>query len=304
MAQGLDYALGPTGDPAHSEPANKCDLITISHGGVPSESWADAVNHLYDAGVVVVAAAGNNFYYLIDVPTHFVVYPSAFNRVITAVGATYDKTPYITNKIGEMEGNWGPESVMQKAICGYTPNVAWMKFKTINGFDIDGEGTSASTPQVVAACALWIQLYGKNSTVGWQRVEACRRALFMSASPGNGDAAYLGTGIPNLQKMLDPGLAANIVQLMQSGQIQPSPPDSVSFPFLRILLGIGPPGSEEERMYETEAAQVVLRSTNSELVNAYETFGSGATVPPNVIARLRQVMKAEPSISAALQTRL
>ena len=59
--------------------------------------------------------------------------------MITAAGATYDKTPYVTNKIGEMEGNWGPDSIMQKAISGYTPNVAWMKFKTVNGFDIDEE---------------------------------------------------------------------------------------------------------------------------------------------------------------------
>jgi hypothetical protein len=304
MAQGLDYALGPTGDPANSDPANKCDVVTISHGGVPSECWADAVNDLYDAGVVIVAAAGNNFYYLIDVPTHFVVYPSAFNRVITAAGATYDKTPYVTNKIGEMEGNWGPDSIMQKAISGYTPNVAWMKFKTVNGFDMDGEGTSASTPQVAAACALWIQLYGKKFAAGWQRVEACRLALFMSASPGNGGAAYLGKGTLNVQKMLEPGLAATVEQLMLSGQIQPSPRDTVSFPFWRMLLGIGPPGSQQERMYETEAAQVVLRSTNSELVNAYENYSSGATLPPSLIARLRQVLKAEPTISAALQARL
>ena len=32
MAQGMDYALGPTGDPANSNPANKCDVVTISHG--------------------------------------------------------------------------------------------------------------------------------------------------------------------------------------------------------------------------------------------------------------------------------
>ena len=224
--------------------------------------------------------------------------------MITAAGATYDKTPYVTNKIGEMEGNWGPDSIMQKAISGYTPNVAWMKFKTVNGFDMDGEGTSASTPQVAAACALWIQLYGKKFAAGWQRVEACRLALFMSASPGNGGAAYLGKGTLNVQKMLEPGLAATVEQLMLSGQIQPSPRDTVSFPLWRMLLGIGPPGSQQERMYETEAAQVVLRSTNSELVNAYENYSSGATLPPSLIARLRQVLKAEPTVSAALQARL
>ena len=36
---------------------------------------------------------------------------------------------------------------MKKAIAGYTPNVAWMRFRTTDGFDMDGAGTSASTPK-------------------------------------------------------------------------------------------------------------------------------------------------------------
>jgi len=295
MAQGMDYALGPSGDPANSNPANKCDVVTISHGGLPSESWADEVNNLYDAGVVVVAASGDNYS---ELPTHLVVYPSAFNRVVTAVGATYDKTPYVTSKTGELQGNWGPDDVMKKAIAGYTPNVAWMLFRTTDGFDMDGAGTSSSTPQLAAACALWIQLYGRNFAAGWQRVEACRLALFRSADPGNGSAAYLGNGILDVPKMLDPALAA------QANRVQPSPVDSVSFPFLRLLLGSGPPGSEEERMYETEAAQIVRRSTNRELVDGFHAFTRGVAMPPATIARLRQLHKAEPGISAALAARL
>jgi Subtilase family len=199
MAQGLDYALGPSGDPSNPNAANKCDVVTISHGGLPSESWADAVNHLYEAGIVIVAASGDNFS---ELPTHLTVYPSALNRVVTAVGATYDKTPYVTNKIGELQGSWGPDSVMEKAIAAYTPNVAWMKFRTTSGFDMDGSGTSASTPQIAAACALWIELYGRNFNTGWQRVEACRLALFRSAAPGNGSATYLGKGLLDCRKCL------------------------------------------------------------------------------------------------------
>ena len=301
MAQGLDYVLGPSGDPTNSNPANKCDVVTISHGGLPSESWADAVNNLYNAGVVIVAASGDNFS---ELPTHLAVYPAAFNRVVTAVGATYDKTPYVTNKIGELQGSWGPDDVMAKAIAGYTPNVAWMKFQTTDGFDMDGAGTSASTPQVAAACALWVQLYGSNFPAGWQRVEACRLALFRSADPGNGSATYLGKGVLDVPKMLDAGLAAQIQQEIQANQVQPSPVDSVSFPFLRLLVGLGPPGSEEEKMYETEAAQIVRRSTNLELVGGFHAFTRGATLSPATIARLRQVLKAEPEISDALAARL
>jgi Subtilase family len=301
MAQGLDYALGPSGDPANPNPANRCDVVTISHGGLPSESWADAVNHLYDAGVVIVAASGDNFS---ELPTHLTVYPSAFNRVITAVGATYDKTPYVTNKIGELQGSWGPDSVMEKAIAAYTPNVAWMKFQTTSGFDMDGAGTSASTPQIAAACALWVQLYGRNYNAGWQRVEACRLALFRSAALGNGSVTYLGKGLLDVPKMLDPGLAAQIQQEMAANQVQPSPADSASFPFWRLLLGLGPPGSEDERMYETEAAQLVRRSTNPELVDGFHAYTRGVALAPATIARLRQLLKTEPDISAALAARV
>lgn len=301
MAQGMDYVLGPSGDPANSNPANRCDAVTISHGGLPSASWADAANHLYEAGVVVAAASGDNFS---DLPTRYVVYPAAFNRVVTALGATYDRTPYVTGKIGELQGNWGPDAVMVKAIAGYTPNVAWMKFQSASLFDMDGAGTSASTPQVAAACALWVELYGKTYAAGWQRVEACRTALFRSARATDAGASYLGRGILDVPRMLDPALAATIQQEMQANQIPASAPDDASFPFLRLLLGTGPAAGEEERMYETEAAQIVRRSRNPELVGAYHAYCRGAVLAPAAIARLRQILKAEPTISAALAARL
>ncbi|HEU0157174.1 MAG TPA: hypothetical protein VFQ82_13960, partial [Stellaceae bacterium] len=246
-------------------------------------------------------ASGDNFSHL---PTRFVVYPAAFNRVITALGATYDKTPYVTAKIGELEGTWGPDSVMDKAIAAYTPNVAWMKLNTTDGFDMDGAGTSATTPQVAAACALWLQLYGAHYPAGWQRVEACRAALFRSAVPGKGSATYLGRGLLDVPGMLDAAREAAIRQEIQAGQIQQSPADDASFPFWRLLVGLGPAGSEEERMHETEAAQLVLGSRNPELAAAFEAYSAGRALAPATTARARQLLKAEPDISAALAARL
>jgi hypothetical protein len=91
----------------------------------------------------------------------------------------------------------------------------------MTGFEMDGAGTSSSTPQIAAACALWVQLYGRNYAAGWQRVEACRRASFRSADPGNGSATYLRTGILDVPKMLAPALAAQIEQEIQANQVQP-----------------------------------------------------------------------------------
>lgn len=78
-----------------------------------------------EAGVVVVAASGDCFYEgLADIATRFTVYPSAFNRVITAVGATYTREPYRTMHLNVVQECWGPDAVVKKAVAGFTPNVA------------------------------------------------------------------------------------------------------------------------------------------------------------------------------------
>ena len=69
-------------------------------GGLPSQAWADAANKAYEAGIVVVCAAGNNFGGL---PTSLVVYPARFDRVIAACGVMADKTPYLNLPPDTME---------------------------------------------------------------------------------------------------------------------------------------------------------------------------------------------------------
>jgi subtilisin family serine protease len=77
IARGLDYVH----QLCVSE-ATRIDVVSMSMGGLPSQAWADAINALYEAGVVVVTAAGNNYG---NAPTRFVVYPARFGRVIAAV---------------------------------------------------------------------------------------------------------------------------------------------------------------------------------------------------------------------------
>ncbi|HEY1415515.1 MAG TPA: S8/S53 family peptidase [Caulobacteraceae bacterium] len=297
LAQGLYWALAPCGDPSL-----RCDVVSLSHGGLPTRLWADAVNALYDAGVVVVAAAGDSiFLELIDIATHFTIYPSAFDRVITALGATYAKAPYKTDVIGQMQGCWGPDDVMDKALAAYTPNIAWMDYAhPPNGFSMRGRGTSSSTPQIAAACALWLQLYGADLPAEpWRRVEACRLALFDSAD-SRGDKTELGWGLLNVPRLLDADLSARAIAAAASAH--PMPPDAVSFALWRLLLGQGPPGSDADRMYETEVAQTVRQSDNPELRAKARL---AATIPstPSDKARARELLLAE-GVSAALEARL
>jgi hypothetical protein len=104
--------------------------------------------------------------------------------------------------------------------------------------------------------------------------------------------------------MLEPALFTSIKEEFDANRVQPSPADSVSFPFLRLLLGSGQPASEEARMYETEAAQIVRGSDNGELVDGFHAFVGGAAQDPAAVARLRQLLKAEPGVSAALAAQL
>jgi subtilisin family serine protease len=50
MAKGIEYATDAG-----------CQVISLSMGGLPTRSWAAAVNRAYEAGVVICAAAGNRF---------------------------------------------------------------------------------------------------------------------------------------------------------------------------------------------------------------------------------------------------
>ena len=52
-------------------PDTRVHVISMSMGGVASAAWADAVNMAYEAGIVFVAAAGNNFSAgIFGFPTH------------------------------------------------------------------------------------------------------------------------------------------------------------------------------------------------------------------------------------------
>ena len=52
-------------------------------GGLALQAWADAVNALYELGIFIVTAAGNNFG---NLPTRNIVYPARFKRVVAACG--------------------------------------------------------------------------------------------------------------------------------------------------------------------------------------------------------------------------
>jgi hypothetical protein len=296
IAQAFDYIHALCRDPA-----TFVHVVTMSMGGLASQAWADAVNALYETGVTLVTAAGNNFG---NLPTRLIVYPARFNRVTAAAGVMADFRPYTDLGLRLMAGNYGPGQKMSTTIAACTPNVPWARMGCPGIVDSDGAGTSAATPQVAAAAALWI---AKNRAAwdayphGWQKVEAVRRALFDSAAMTDpegamGDATRLGRG--RLQASDALALAPR-----KAAQLTRTPPDSASFAPLRLLTGLGMQGvdAHRQRMLELEALQL-SQSPEIEVL-----LPEGPDQPPEDPVDLRRLAEAladQPGASKALRDAL
>lgn len=255
IARALDYVHGLADDPA-----TRIDVVSMSMGGLASAAWADAVNALYERGIVIVTAAGNNFG---NLPTRYIVYPARFNRVIAACGIMADGRPYADLPFRKMAGCYGPTRKESTAMAAFTPNVPWARIGCGDLFDADGGGTSSATPQIASAAALWLQFHKDALATryrgddAWARVEAVREALFQTAKmPGNEpQSRWFGNGVLQAASALNVA-PAEIAELRRQDR------DKVSFPILRVLFGLGAAAPDEAtlQMLELEAIQLTQRS--------------------------------------------
>lgn len=242
------------------------DVLSLSMGGVASFAWADAVNRAYDQGMVLVAAAGNNHAHL---PTRHIVHPARFQRVVAACGLMADHRPYDNRQPDIMQGNFGPHSKMATAMAGFTPNVPWTKFGCKQAIGLHGSGTSAATPQIAAAAALWILKHREALEAyrePWMRGEAVRQALFQAAR------------IPETVMSVEEGrekLGRGMVQALSSLDIQPAKAetlvrprrDTAMFAAFRVLTGFGLVGdTPRAAMLALEMTQLSQTGTGIEVV--------------------------------------
>jgi subtilisin family serine protease len=233
LATALQYAI-----------QQRCDVVSLSMGGLPSKAWNEAINAAYEAGICIVAASGDC---IKGLPTHHVVYPARYHRTIAACGVMENGNEYYNITQG-IEGSWGPDSAMTAALSSYTPNIPWAKLGCATTINLDGAGTSACTPQVAAAVALWYEKYKSVLPRDWRRIEAVRLALFKSARPpAAGKAKFLGRGILSARDALAIAPVLNLPQ---------TPPDSDSFAFLRVITGLGvAEAPTREAMFNLELTQ-------------------------------------------------
>jgi subtilisin family serine protease len=249
FAEAINYLVGLTqgGTPIHA--------VSMSMGGAPSKAWARAVNAAYEAGITLVTASGNHFNGL---PTTHVIYPARFGRVIAACGVTNDLHPYHSSKLGEMQGCYGPEKHMSKALAAFTPNIPWA-FGNGSSVSFSGAGTSSATPQIAAAAAIYYRKHHAelDALPGWQRVEAIRFALYKWASKN---------GIPDgsFKKSFGNGIIKAFDSLQEPVKIigEKTPEDTVPlFPIITTIFKAVPkPGVQAGNkitMFNTELAQLV-----------------------------------------------
>lgn len=292
IAQAFDYVHSLLDDPQ-----TRVHVITMSMGGLASQAWADAVNALYERGVFIVTAAGNNFG---NLPTRNIVFPARFGRVVAACGAMADDRPYADLDISKMAGNYGPPSKMDTAIAAFTPNTPWARFGCPAIVDNNGCGTSAATPQVAAAAALWIaanQAAWEAYPEDWMRVEAVRAALFSTAVAL--DATHFGRGTLRAGDAL--AFAAP-----DAATLKRRPPDDASFPLWRVLTGLGiaaAPAGARERMLELEALQLSQSNAIERLLPDPQASG-GAPTDAAQLRALAQALAGDPRASAALREAL
>jgi subtilisin family serine protease len=241
VAYGIDYASR----------IEHCDVISMSNGGTPTQTWVDAVNAAYDRGTAIFAAEGDFLSFLpygwrpdgLIVPAS-PVYPAAFRRVIGVTGVTSELKTYSGNSLARLfqhlnllttwgfRGSYGPDgwlaglnprvnvdeveakwgTLRPYPIAAYTPNVPWLSLPTSttnNKVDLTGAGTSAATPQVAAAAALWLEHHRKEFSPAewnsWCKAEAVYDALMISAKRDHSDKPdlYLGAGLLKAGDALD-----------------------------------------------------------------------------------------------------
>ena len=246
LAYGIDYASRVKG----------CDVITMSHGGSPTQAWTDAVNAAYERGTAIFAAESDFFSLMPEpfIPNGIIlpaspVYPAAFRRVLGVTGVTADHGSYAVNTLSRLlrspkglldwafRGSYGADGTSTAflrsnskpdasqlrwqgqlhphPVAGYSPNVPWIAIRKekgtliADGVDLDGAGTSASTPQTAAAAALWLQKhrgeFSAGEWKGWQKSEAVYQALMRTADP-HGKVKpdrYLGLGALRANDALD-----------------------------------------------------------------------------------------------------
>lgn len=168
-------------------------VISMSLGGpVPSSALERAVDRAVDAGVIVLAAAGNVW--------PFVVYPARLPHVIAVAATNCDRRPWSNSASGEAVDVAAPGESVWRA------SAERRKGKAV--FDVaPSSGTSYAVANAAGACALWLAFHGRDALItryGASNVARVFAKLLADAceTPPGWNARRYGRGIIDAERLL------------------------------------------------------------------------------------------------------
>ncbi len=123
--------------------ANGADIISCSWGDTEdSQALRDAITYAYDAGVVLVAAAGNE-------SSSTVFYPAGYAEVIGVAATQQNDRRQHASSFGDWVDLAAPgDDILSLRAAGTSTGAAWSAYAT------SLSGTSMAAPHVAGACAL------------------------------------------------------------------------------------------------------------------------------------------------------
>lgn len=182
LADAIDHAV-----------ANNAHVISMSLGGpLPSFALHDAIADAAHAGLILVAAAGNGW--------PFVVFPARYDEVIAVAASNCADQRWASSASGGDVDITAPGESVWRA-----------ETKTSGAFDVSrSSGTSYATAQVAGIAALWLAHHGRSTLAGRYGVanvpavfkELLTTQGFRWPASGTWDTGNLGVGLVDAQALL------------------------------------------------------------------------------------------------------
>lgn len=175
---------------------HKHDVVSISLGGAwGTRSLRRAVRYAVERGVIVLAAAGNYW--------PWVVYPACYDEVIAVAACNCQR------------GIWRHSSEGPEVDCTAPGESVWRARADDTHSTVEpGSGTSFAVATVAGACAVWLAFHGRarlRDTYGGQNLAGVFKEVMMrhgvDRPPGWDDTRH-GAGILNARKLLQAPLPA------------------------------------------------------------------------------------------------
>ncbi len=171
--------------------ANRCHVISISLGGLPSSSLRDAIARAVAQGVIVLAAAGNN--------VRFVVWPARYEDVIAVAACNERGEPWPGSSRGDAVDVTGPGEGVYRA---HWEGDGGAMRAAVGPSD----GTSYSVATVAGVAALWLAYHGRAQLLARYPGEALPRAFArLLASTCRTDISLpdsFGSGVVDAERLL------------------------------------------------------------------------------------------------------